>query len=140
MKNNRLLMFFHLHLEKNSSLPGGAVFSRPNILTVLSPKHKAKFLMKDTHCPSSMKASIQSNKLVHLNICNVVQQPIFLNISNLQTVESIYLRRPDGKMLFHLDDDMMAYIENQQIFDIELQAKADDSEKFDMTLSEVKKY
>jgi len=55
-------------------------------------------------------------------------------------VESIYLRRPDGKMLFHLDDDMMAYIENQQIFDIELQAKADDSEKFDMTLSEVKKY
>ena len=43
-------------------------------------------------------------------------------------------------MLFHLDDDMMAYIENQQIFDIELQGKPDDSEKFDMTLSEVKTY
>ena len=55
-------------------------------------------------------------------------------------VESIYLRRPDGKMLFYLDDDMMAYIENQQIFDIELQARSDDSEKFDMTLSEVKTY
>ena len=97
--------------------------------------------MKDTHFPSSsMKASIQANKLVHSNICNICQQPIFLNISNFQTVESIYLRRPDGKMLFHLDDDMMAYVENQQIFDIELQGKSNDSEKFDMTLSEVKKY
>ena len=40
-------------------------------------------------------------------------------------------------MLFHLDDDMMAYMENKQIFDIELQARPDDSEKWDMTLSEV---
>jgi len=41
-------------------------------------------------------------------------------------------------MLFHLDDDMMAYMENQQIFNLELQEKSNDSEKFDMTLSEVK--
>ena len=41
-------------------------------------------------------------------------------------------------MLFHLDDDMMAYMENQQIFNVELQEKSNDSEKFDMTLSEVK--
>ena len=77
---------------------------------------------------------------VYLNIFTVRQKSKSLNIPVFATVESIYLRRPDGKMLFHLDDDMMAYIENQQIFDIELQGKADDSEKFDMTLSEVKKY
>ena len=53
------------------------------------------------------------------------------------SVINIYQRRPDGKMLFHLDDDMMAYMENKQIFDIELQARPDDSEKWDMTLSEV---
>ena len=41
-------------------------------------------------------------------------------------------------MLFHLDDDMIAYMENQQIFNVELQEKSNDSEKFDMTLSEVK--
>ena len=40
-------------------------------------------------------------------------------------------------MLFHLDDDMMAYMENKQIFDIELQGRPDNSEKWDMTLSEV---
>lgn len=54
------------------------------------------------------------------------------------SIESIYLKKPDGKMLFHLDDDMMAYMENQQIFNLELQEKSNDSEKFDMTLSEVK--
>ena len=77
---------------------------------------------------------------VYLNTFTVRQKSKSLNIPDFVIVESIYLRRPDGKMLFHLDDDMMAYIENQQIFDIELQGKADDSEKFDMTLSEVKKY
>ena len=54
------------------------------------------------------------------------------------SIESIYLKKPDGKMLFHLDDDMMAYMENQQIFNLELQEKSNGSEKFDMTLSEVK--
>ena len=56
------------------------------------------------------------------------------------SIESIYLKKPDGKMLFHLDDDMMAYMENQQIFNLELQEKSNDSEKFDMTLSEVKSW
>ena len=75
-----------------------------------------------------------------MNIFNFSQKSKFLNICDFVIVESIYLRRPDGKMLFHLDDDMMAYVENQQIFDIELQGKSNDSEKFDMTLSEVKTY
>ena len=40
-------------------------------------------------------------------------------------------------LVFHLDDDMMEYVDNQQIYDIELQERCDEPEKYDMTLAEV---
>ena len=40
-------------------------------------------------------------------------------------------------MLFHLDDDMMEFVENHQIFNIELIERCDEPGKFNMTLSEV---
>ena len=54
---------------------------------------------------------------------------------HVQTVVGIYKKNCKG-LLFVLDDDMMEYMEPQQIYDIELTMRSD--EKYDMTLCEVK--
>ena len=53
-----------------------------------------------------------------------------------QTIVNIYKKNSRG-LIFHLDDDMMEYMDNQQIYDLELQERSDEPEKYDMTLSEV---
>ena len=50
------------------------------------------------------------------------------------TVTSLYKKTAKG-IVFHLDDDMMDFIENQQIFNIEI--KEGDDDKTDMILEEV---
>jgi hypothetical protein len=60
---------------------------------------------------------------------------------NFSTFDVVKLYQKNKKgMIFHLDDDMMEYIENKQIFNIELRERMDEERKegkFDMTLEEV---
>ena len=52
----------------------------------------------------------------------------------MSLIVSMYKRTPKG-MVFHLDDDMMNFVENRQIFNIELKTLADD--KVEMIMEEV---
>ena len=55
---------------------------------------------------------------------------------NPESVSSSFKRTAKG-MNFHLDDDMMNFIENQQIFNIELKPVTGEVESFEMILEEI---
>ncbi len=53
------------------------------------------------------------------------------------SVINLYQRNAKG-MVFVLDNDMIEYMEGQQIFNVDLKEHEDEPGKFDMTLEEVK--
>ena len=52
------------------------------------------------------------------------------------TVVSLYQKNKNG-LKFLLDDDLMEHVENHQIFDIALEERLDEPEKYDMTLIQI---
>mgnify|MGYP001371499021 CR=1 FL=1 len=60
----------------------------------------------------------------------------FDTLMNGVSIANVYQRNKKG-LKFLLDDDLLEHLENHQIFDIDLQERLDEPEKFDMTITEV---
>ena len=99
----------------------------------LTPQNKCTLFVKMPESMAYLPITMRRKTVQHL------LQALSVKCANFQSfsVVGIYQKNKHG-MLFHLDDDMMEYLENQQIFNVELVERSDDPTKFDMTLIEVK--